>query len=211
MPTTTFLRDPVVAGIGLTWQAANGFFIGGGGAWNFNMKGRDEAAGFGVPAGAEQRLRRPGRLPGARRLFAGHEEPGVRRGSAAPTATATSAAATTAPAATRAAGQSAARGAGELCDPCRVELGKVATASADARDPDGDALTYRWTASNGTIANATGRQAQWTASNQPGPATLTVTVTDGKGGIPRPRRPRFLCGRAAAQGIQLRRRALRIR
>jgi len=67
------------------------------------------------------------------------------------------------------------------CDPCTVDPGKGATASADARDPDGDALTYRWTATGGTLANATSRQAQWTAPTTPGTYTLTVTVTDSKG------------------------------
>ena len=68
------------------------------------------------------------------------------------------------------------------CDPCRVEVGRTATISADARDPDGDALTYRWTATAGTLANPTSRQTQWTAPQQPGRAQFTVTVNDGKGG-----------------------------
>ena len=51
-----------------------------------------------------------------------------------------------------------------------------------AQDPDGDALTYQWTAAAGTLTSPTARQTPWTAPNQPGPVQFTVTVNDGKGG-----------------------------
>ena len=56
------------------------------------------------------------------------------------------------------------------------------TVTADAQDPDGDALTYRWRAPAGTFPNAADRQTPWTAPMQPGPVPVTVTVDDGKGG-----------------------------
>jgi len=68
------------------------------------------------------------------------------------------------------------------CDPCTVEVGKSSTVSADARDPDGDVLTYRWTAPTGTLANPSERQTLWTAPMQEGTVPVTVTVNDGKGG-----------------------------
>jgi outer membrane protein OmpA-like peptidoglycan-associated protein len=68
------------------------------------------------------------------------------------------------------------------CDPCRIEVGRTAIVSADAQDPDGDALTYRWTAASGALANSTSRQSQWTAPQQPGRVQFTVSVADGKGG-----------------------------
>jgi outer membrane protein OmpA-like peptidoglycan-associated protein len=68
------------------------------------------------------------------------------------------------------------------CDPCTVEIGRTATVTADAQDPDGDPLTYAWTAAAGTLSSATSRQSPWTAPNTPGPVRITVTVTDGKGG-----------------------------
>ena len=54
--------------------------------------------------------------------------------------------------------------------------------SADAQDPDGDALTYAWRAASGALTSATNRQTPWTAPMTEGPVLITVTVNDGKGG-----------------------------
>ena len=69
------------------------------------------------------------------------------------------------------------------CEPCTVEVGRTSTVTADAQDPDGDALTHRWTAPAGTFANPADRQTVWTAPLQEGPVPVTVTVSDGKGGM----------------------------
>lgn len=68
------------------------------------------------------------------------------------------------------------------CDPCTVEVGRVSTVTADAQDPDGDPLTYRWTVNTGSLTSPTNRQTLWTAPNTPGVVPVTVTVNDGKGG-----------------------------
>jgi outer membrane protein OmpA-like peptidoglycan-associated protein len=68
------------------------------------------------------------------------------------------------------------------CTPCTVEIGRTATVTADAQDPDGDPLTYRWTVTTGTLATPTQRQSLWTAPGQEGAVPFTVTVNDGKGG-----------------------------
>src|SRR5262249_26403477 len=68
------------------------------------------------------------------------------------------------------------------CEPCTVEVGKSSTVTADASDPDGDALAYRWSAPSGTFQNPTDRQTLWTAPMQEGPVQTTVGVNDGKGG-----------------------------
>ena len=68
------------------------------------------------------------------------------------------------------------------CDPCTVEVGSTSTVTGDAQDPDGDTLTYRWTAPAGRFANPSDRQTVWTAPQQEGPVPATVTVDDGKGG-----------------------------
>jgi len=50
-----------------------------------------------------------------------------------------------------------------------------------ASDPDGDALTYSWTASAGTI-DGSDTAVTWTAPKDPGSYKITVVVSDGKGG-----------------------------
>ena len=50
-----------------------------------------------------------------------------------------------------------------------------------ASDPDGDVLSYRWTASAGTI-DGSEAAITWTAPNKPGSYTITVVASDGKGG-----------------------------
>ena len=67
------------------------------------------------------------------------------------------------------------------CEPCTVEINRQLTASADAQDPDGDTLRYRWTSPTGTFANPGDRQTPWTAPGQVGAVPLTITVDDGKG------------------------------
>ena len=56
--------------------------------------------------------------------------------------------------------------------------------SAQGFDPDGDLLTYSWTATLGTLASAStdGTAMTWTAPNYDSIATVTVSVSDGKGG-----------------------------
>ncbi len=68
------------------------------------------------------------------------------------------------------------------CNPCTVEIGKSSTVTADANDPDGDPLTYKWSTPTGTLANPADRETLWTAPMQEGPVPVTVTVDDGKGG-----------------------------
>ncbi len=67
------------------------------------------------------------------------------------------------------------------CEPCTVEINRQLTASADAQDPDGDTLRYRWTSPTGAFGNAGDRQTPWTAPGAVGAVPLTVTVDDGKG------------------------------
>jgi hypothetical protein len=77
--------------------------------------------------------------------------------------------------------------------------GDVIRVHAGASDPDGDSLTYSWTATGGSV-DGTGPDARWTPGNAaPGSYTVTANVSDGHGGTascsaavrldPRPLRP----------------------
>jgi hypothetical protein len=50
-----------------------------------------------------------------------------------------------------------------------------------ASDPDGDKLSYTWSAGNGVISGE-GSTVSWTAPEAPGAYTITVQVTDGRDG-----------------------------
>jgi outer membrane protein OmpA-like peptidoglycan-associated protein len=169
VPTSTILNSPVVVALGLTWQAPNGFFVGGAASWNMHMAGRDEVPGFNDEPKDDKGLQiRIGFHPGARRYVPPPPPPPPPPPVATPTPTPAPA---NRPPTVRA-----------MCDPCTVEVGKTATVSADAQDPDGDALTYRWTAPAGTLSSPTTRQSPWTAPMVEGPVRITVAVDDGKGG-----------------------------
>jgi hypothetical protein len=53
--------------------------------------------------------------------------------------------------------------------------------SCDATDPDGDDLSYGWSAEGGRLVGE-GAAVTWTAPDSPGSYFVTVTVTDGRGG-----------------------------
>ena len=69
------------------------------------------------------------------------------------------------------------------CDPCEVDFGDEVRLRADASDPDGDPLDFRWSGPAGRFVDAADRATtRWQAPEQEGPVPLNVTVTDGRGG-----------------------------
>ncbi len=71
------------------------------------------------------------------------------------------------------------------CSPAKSEIlpGETVVCHATGSDPDGDPLTYQWSASAGRVT-ADGAEATFDSAGVMAPATVTVTVTvdDGRGG-----------------------------
>ncbi|MEW6509876.1 MAG: LamG-like jellyroll fold domain-containing protein [Bacteroidota bacterium] len=65
--------------------------------------------------------------------------------------------------------------------PRKVNIGAASDVRCTARDPDGDTLTYNWSASGGALLNVDS-VAQWTAPLQPGNYVVRCRVFDGYGG-----------------------------
>ena len=164
-PLVSATENITRATVGVTAQAKNGFFGSVGVSWNAPKRTRDTAFAearedpFGDYYDWQVRI---GYHPGARVYVPPPPPPAPPPPPPAPQ---------NRPPTVRA-----------QCDPCTVEIGKSSTVTATAQDPDGDPLTYRWTAPTGTLANPAERQTLWTAAQQDGSVPVTVTVNDGKGG-----------------------------
>ncbi len=157
------VRSPVNVNLGLTWQSPKGIFAGAGWTWRLTMDSRDDfLSQYTNGAGDKMDLVvRVGYHPGVRIYVPPPPPPPppppVVQQNRPPTVRA-------------------------RCEPCTVEIGKTSTVTADAQDPDGDQLTYRWSAPTGTFTSPGTRQTPWTAPMQEGPVPVTITVDDGKGG-----------------------------
>ena len=151
---------PANASLGLTWQGRNGIFAGAGVNYNLRLDGRSDTPGYSNETGDALGFQlRVGYHPGVRVYVP-----------PAPPVVPPPAAAENRPPSVRA-----------RCEPCTVEVGKTATVTADATDPDGDALTYRWRAAAGTLSAPADRQSPWTAPMQEGAVPITIEVEDGRG------------------------------
>lgn len=162
-PTSSTVRNFNAATLGLTYQTRRGIFFGAGATWSGPRRDRDlyrtDEDEFGDFVDYQFRI---GYHPGARRYVAPPPPPPPPPPPAPPA---------NRPPTVQA-----------RCEPCTVEVGKTSTITAVAQDPDGDTLTYRWSAGGGTAQNPSDRQTLWTAPMTEGPAQVTVTVDDGKGG-----------------------------
>lgn len=65
--------------------------------------------------------------------------------------------------------------------PRKIHIGTNSEISCAAEDPDGDTLTYHWSAESGTISG-TGTNITWTAPTLAGNYYINCQVTDGRGG-----------------------------
>jgi outer membrane protein OmpA-like peptidoglycan-associated protein len=158
------VNSPVDLNLGVTWQGKNGAFAGLGWTYRFTVDKRDEFLS-GSTNGTGDRMDIVGRVgyhPGVR-VYVPPSPPPPPPPPPPPVQNR--------PPMVRAA-----------CDPCTVYVGKVSTVTATAQDPDGDALTYAWSAPAGTFATAAAARTPWTAPMVEGPVQVTVRVSDGKGG-----------------------------
>ena len=160
-PTAFDVEKLTRATAALTYQMRSGFFVGAGVSWNVPRLERQEALASDMPTADYWDWQvRLGFHPGVR-VYVPPPPP---------------------PPPEPPAPQNHPPTVKAQCDPCTVEVGKTSTVTATGQDPDGDALTYRWSAPTGTFANPADRQTVWTAPQQEGTVPVTVSVDDGKGG-----------------------------
>jgi peptidoglycan-associated lipoprotein len=171
-PVASPISDPTNFKAGAVWQASNGLFVHGGlnyswGTGSRMVGGNDiehNAWGFDVRVGWH-----PGVTPPRERVRTIKE-----------TTTVTNTVTTTPPPA--APNRNPAFAAGLQCVPGQVAPGQTLKLSAQATDPDGDAVTYRWSAPSGSFSPVDAAATTWTAPNQTGDVPITVTATDSRGG-----------------------------
>ena len=155
-PLTSATHNFTATTFGLTWQARNGFFLGGGASWNLPTKSR---RGFRTDGNAT------GNFVDVQVRLGFH--PGVRQ--YAPSPPPPSPPPPPAPVhnlSVRA-----------ECDPCTVEVLSSSTVTAMAQSSIACVVTYRWAAPTGTFADPAAAETMWTAPDQEGSVPATVTVT----------------------------------
>ena len=170
-PATSSTQSLTQANFGLTWQHRGGFFVGLGLAWNMPTKDRQDFITDNPDQSSTDHVDwqiRVGFHPGVRVYVPPPPPPPPLPPPAPPAAVAPA----NRPPVVKV-----------QCDPSTVEVGRTSTCTADATDPDGDMLTYSWKTPQGTLASPAERQTLWTAPQQEGTVPVTVTVSDGKGGM----------------------------
>ena len=152
------LKNPIDLTLGLQWDGPNGFYIGSG----INLSGvHDDRQLAGRVSKAGDRLGflvRIGYHPGVKVYVPPPPPPPPPPANRPPRVTL-------------------------ACDPCEIMVGEQSQLRADASDPDGDTLEYRWSAPAGDFRGDVNRATRpWQAPDDAGRVPVTVTVDDGRGG-----------------------------
>ena len=151
------LRSPVDVTVGVQWNGPIGIYAAGGLNWATRHGSRPNIGQEGDAKDKLGLLFRLGYRPVQQYLPPAEPPPPVPA-NRPPTVTAT-------------------------CDPCELGFGEESQLRADAQDPDGDPLNYRWTTPAGELVGSPNRATQqWRAPDLAGPVPVTVTVSDGRGG-----------------------------
>ena len=159
--TWTQLRNPVDATLGVNWHGPRGIFASAGVNWALTHASRTQV-NLGLPWIGRDRVAmifRMGYHPGVRLHMPPPPEapPPPPPANRPPTVTVD-------------------------CNPCEVGVGEETELRADARDPDGDDLAYRWNSPAGELLGSRNQATQrWRAPGTGGPVPVTVTVSDGRG------------------------------
>jgi peptidoglycan-associated lipoprotein len=172
-PLLSPISDPTNVKVGGVWQASNGLFVHAGVNYSFGTEGRrvggvdidHNSFGFDIRIGWH-----PGVTPARERVRVIKE-----------TTTITQQVAAAPPPPPPAPPPNRGPTVSVSCNPCSVEPGRTSNLTASGTDPDGDPLTYQWTAPQGTFNNPTAPNTVWTAPNQEGSVPVTVTAQDNRG------------------------------
>jgi peptidoglycan-associated lipoprotein len=167
-PVLSPISDPTSFKAGGVWQAGNGFFAHAGLAYSFGTGGRVVGGrdidhnpwGFDIRVGWH-----PGVTPARQR---------VRR--ILQTTTVTNTVTQPAPPAPPALNRPPT--VSILCNPSALDPSQTSQCQAQATDPEGGVLTYRWSAPSGTFSPTDAANTTFTAPANSGPVQVTVTVTD---------------------------------
>ena len=175
-PLLSPISDPTNIKFGGVWQASNGLFVHAGANYSFGTESRT-VGGFDIdhnPWGFDIRLGwHRGVTPSRERVRVIKETTTVTNTVTPPPAVAA------APPPTN---RNPTFTVNANCNPCSVEPGQTSNLTATATDPDGDPVTYQWTAPQGTFNNPNAANTVWTAPNQVGNVPATVTARDNRGG-----------------------------
>jgi peptidoglycan-associated lipoprotein len=166
-PVLSPISDPTNLKAGAVWQAGNGFFVHSGVNFSFGTEGRvvggrdidHNSWGWDLRVGWH-----PGVTPARQRVRRIRE-----------TTTITNTVTQPAP---PAAAVNRPPTVSITCNPSALDPGQTSACTAQATDPEGGPLTYRWTAPAGSFSPTDAANTTFTGPTQPGPVQVTVAVTD---------------------------------